>query len=194
MSNEVIICEKPNSISWDAIKECLYKAHTINRSRGINMTHYQWPAEKIREYIGPNGVMLVALVDGNKLVGTAAIKEAIGSAWYNNGRYAYACFDGILPEYAGKGIFKKLDAMREDIARDRGYDLIVFDTNSNNKHRIDIAKKNNYRLVRYFCANDHYNVNLVKWLNSSPYPDWYCMYRYQRSKLKKLIQKFISSF
>ena len=72
MGNSIQVVEKPDWVSWDDIKQCLYEAHSVNRSKGINMAHYQWPAEKIKESLGENGFMLVAL-DGNKLVGTAGI-------------------------------------------------------------------------------------------------------------------------
>ena len=85
------IIEKPDWVSWDDIKQCLFEAHSVNRAKGINMDHYQWPTEKIKESLGENGFMLVAL-DGDKVVGTAGIGEKFGNKWYSKGRYAYMCF------------------------------------------------------------------------------------------------------
>ena len=174
MESEIQIMEKPGWVSWDDIKQCLYEAHSVNRAKGINMAHYQWPAEKIQESLGENGFMLVAL-DGDKLVGTAGIGEKFGNKWYANGRYAYECYASVLPEYAGKGI---------------GYDVLIGDTHSKNTHRIEIALKNGFRLVRFFRAasKDHYSVVIVKWLNGCPYSSFYCWIKFEVSKLQALIR------
>ena len=178
------IMEKPEWVSWEDIKRCLYEAHSVNRAKGMNMAHYQWPAEEIKESIGENGFMLVA-VDGEKVVGTAGIGEKYGKTWYANGRYAYECFASVLPEYAGKGIYKRLEIIREEKAQEEGYDILIGDTHSKNTHRIEIALKNGFRLVRFFRAgsNDHYSVVIAKWLNGCPYPSFYCWNKYQLSKL-----------
>jgi len=189
MSSDIKICEKPDWVSWDDIKQCLYEAHSVNRAKGINMAHYQWSAVKIKESLGENGFMLVAL-DGNKLVGTAGIGEKFGTKWYAKGRYAYECYASVLPEYAGKGIFKMLDIKREAKVRESGYDLLIGDTHSKNSHRIGIALKNGFRLVRFFRAasKDHYSVVIAKWLNGCPYSLFYCWMKFQISKLKTIIR------
>ena len=125
------IVEKTDWVSWEDIKQCLTEAHAANRAKGIHMAHYQWPAEKIKESLGENGIMLVAL-DGQKVVGTAAIAEKNGKAWYATGRYAYMCFAGVLPEYCGQGIYKALIEKREQLAKSKDYKVLVLDTHSDN--------------------------------------------------------------
>lgn len=187
MTDNIQVIGKPDWVSWDDIKQCLVEAHSVNRAKGVNMSHPLWPAEKIKESIGENGVVLVAL-DGDKLIGTAAISDKTGGVWYAEGSYAYLCFDAVIPEYAGKGVFKLLDRKREQIARERGYNILLFDTHINNKHRQRIAQINGYRLVRFFrvASKDHYNVIMVKWLDGSPYSDFYCRWKYWASKTKTL--------
>jgi len=189
MNSDIKIIEKPDWVSWEDIKQCLYEAHSVNRAKGINMAHYQWPAEKIKESLGEKGFMLLAL-DGDKLVGTAGIGEKIGKNWYANGRYAYECFASVLPEYAGKGIYKMLEIRREEKAKEDGYDVLIGDTHSKNYHRIDIALKNGFRLVHFFRAasKDHYNVVIAKWLNGCPYSSFYCRMKFQISKLKSIMR------
>lgn len=190
MKLEIQVIEKPDWVSWDEIKQCLYKAHAVNREKGINMTHYLWPAERIKESLGEHGVMLVAL-DGKKLVGTAAIADKSSNMWYTKGRYAYICFDAVLPDYTGKGIFKELDKKREVIAKEKGFHTLVFDTHSKNVHRQIIAKVSSYRLVRFFRAKDHFSVVLVKWLNGCPYSKFYCWMKFQQSKVKALLRSVL---
>ena len=187
--SSIQIIEKPEWVSWDDIKQCLYEAHSVNRAKGISMAHYQWSAEKIQESLGENGFMLVAL-DGDKLVGTAGIGEKFGNKWYANGRYAYECYASVLPEYAGKGIYKMLEIRREEKAKEEGYDVLIGDTHSKNTHRIEIALKNGFRLVRFFRAasKDHYSVVIVKWLNGCPYSSFYCWIKFEVSKLQALIR------
>ena len=185
--------EKPDWISWDNIRQCLYEAHVVNREKGINMTHYQWPCEKIMDYVGEKGLILVAL-DGKQLIGTAAFAEKDGNLWYNKGRYAYICFDSVIPKYAGKGVFKYLDAKREELARQKGYSVLVFDTHSKNIRRREIAVEQGYQYVSFFRGKniDHYSVVMAKWLNENPYSRWHCFYFYQKSRLKTII-KFVLS-
>lgn len=187
--SSIQIIEKPEWVSWDDIKQCLYEAHSVNRAKGISMAHYQWSAEKIQESLGEGGFMLVAL-DGDKLVGTAGIGEKYGNIWYANGRYAYECYAGVLPDYAGKGIYKMLEIRREEKAKEEGYDVLIGDTHSKNTHRIEIALKNGFRLVRFFRAasKDHYSVVIVKWLNGCPYSSFYCWIKFEVSKLQTLIR------
>ena len=47
MNNDIQIVEKPDWISWDDIKKCLFDAHAINREKGINMANYQWSTENL---------------------------------------------------------------------------------------------------------------------------------------------------
>lgn len=182
MSTNIQIVEKPDWVSWEDIKQCLEYAHSVNRAKGINMTHYKWPVEKIRDYIGPNGVMLVAL-DGEKVVGTAAIAEIYRDTWYVKGRCAYKCFGGILPEYSGQGIFKNMDRIRDELCLSHNYSVSVFDTHVNNNRRIRIAKAIGYRKVGYFRVsnNDHFNVVMAKWLTGCPYSKVYCNFRFYLS-------------
>lgn len=186
---DIVIQEKPEWVSWEDIKECLYKAHAVNRAKGINMTHYLWPAEKIKKALGNNGAMFVAL-DDRRVVGTAAIAEKSGNAWYNHGRYAYMCFAGVLPEYNGMGIYKAMVCMREEFALKRGFHVLLLDTHQQNKHLQKIASNNGYRYVRFFLASskDHYSVVMVKWLIGCPYSTIYCWGKYQWSKLKTIVR------
>lgn len=195
MLDELRIIEKPDWVSWDDIRQCLYEAHSVNRAKGINMTHYLWPSAKIKESLGEDGLMLVAL-DGNKLVGTAAIADKNSNMWYAGGRYAYMCFAGVLPSYKGYGIYKRLIERREEYAKIRGFNVLLFDTHSKNILIQEIAKKNDYRLVRFFLAKNkdhysHYSVVMVKWLNGCPYSKFYCWMKFQQSKVKALLRSVL---
>ena len=192
MSDSISIVEKPEWVSWDDIRQCLIDAHADNRARGINMAHYQYPADKIKESVGDNGTMLVAL-DGNKVVGTAAIEERNGKAWYVNGRYAYMCYAGVLPEYCGRGIYSDLLARREEIAKALDYDVLLFDTHSDNKAIQEITKKRGYRLVGFLrsASRDHFSVIMVKWLKGCPYSKAYCDVRFHISRIKTIVKSFL---
>lgn len=192
MKDTIQIIQKPDWVSWEDIRQCLIEAHSLNRARGINMTHYQWPADKIRDSLGANGKMLVAL-DGKIVVGTAAIAEKTGNIWYVQGRFAYICFGSVLPSYSGQGIFRRLDSEREKVASQLGYNVLLFDTHEKNYHRQKIAKKTGYTYVRFFQAQskDHYSVVMAKWLNGCPYSKFYCWLKYQESKIKVLLRTVI---
>ena len=115
-NTHIQIIEKPDWISWEAIRQCLIDAHAENRSKGINMTHYQWPVDKIKNHIGTEGVVLVAL-DESKLVGVLALSSIVKQKWYVTGKCGYVGFGAVLPEYNGQGIFRKLYDTIEEKAR-----------------------------------------------------------------------------
>lgn len=182
------ILEKPDWVTWEEIKTCLLDAHASNRELGIDMNHYHWPAEKIKESLGDNGILLVA-IDGKKVVGTAAIADKQGHSWYVRGKYAYMCFAGVIPSYRGFGIYKELTKRREEYAIQKHYEVLLLDTHSNNKRIREIARKNGYRYVRFFRAKsgDHYSVIMVKWLKRCPFSRFYFWIRYRVSWLKAIL-------
>lgn len=186
--DDIQIIEKPEWVSWEDIKQCLLLSHESNRAKGVNMAHYQWPAEEIAKYMGDTGHMLVAL-EGEKLVGTAGLKEKTRRDWYYNGQCGYMCFAGVLPEYNGKGIYKALTEQRETLAKVIGYEMVIFDTHEQNQKLRKIAERNGFRYVRFFQAvtKDHYSVEMAKWLKKCPYRKIYCRYRYVISWLKTMV-------
>ena len=110
--------------------------------------------------------------------------------WYNKGSYAYICFDAVIPEYSGEGIFKLLDNKREQLATGLGYKTLVFDTHSRNVHRQQMAERNGYRLVRFFRAasKDHYSVVMAKWLDGCPHSSFYCWMKYKMSWMNTMLR------
>ena len=189
MNNNIQIVEKPDWISWEDIKNCLFDAHIINREKGINMANYQWPAEKIKEHIGDNGIMYVAL-DGEKLVGTAALAEKKSYHWYSKGKCGYLCFACVIPTYSGLGIYHSLLKKREDFAKTRDYDVLYYDTHCKNSIILALGEKNGYRKVRFFLtkSKDHYNIVMAKWLKNCPYSKCYCWWKYSISKVKAMLK------
>lgn len=172
MSN-IEIKEKPLWVSWEGIHELLWKAHEKNREQGINMKFPSLPGDEIRKRIEGQGKMFVAL-DGNKLVGAAALKVKRMFLWCGKHKYAYLCFAGVLPEYSGKGIYNTLLTHIEREAQKIGQNCVMFDTHEMNHRLIGINKKAGYQMVDILIWKDHYNVVMVKWLSGCPYSDWYC--------------------
>lgn len=170
---QVRIIEKPDCVSWGEIHEVLWKAHEKNRERGIFMRYPSLSGEEIRERIEGKGKMYVAVSNG-EIVGTGAVVVRDWLLWCGKGQYAYFCFQSVLPDFQGNGIYKDLCQRSEQEARNMGLSRILMDTNENNKRVLDIAKKNNYKVVSLKFYKDHYNVVMVKWLDGCPYLGWYC--------------------
>lgn len=162
------IIEKPNWVSWNDIHNVLLSAHSSNRAKGIIMRKPSLPGEEIKKEIGKDGVMLVA-IDGNSVVGTAALIPKHGSFWFYKGSYGYMCFASILPDYRGKGIYKDLCLERERIAKEHGLTHFYIDTHHKNKELIRICQKNDFKRVGVKRCKDHWNVILFKWLDGCPH-------------------------
>lgn len=176
MKLEIKIEQKPDWVSWSDIKNCLYESHAVNRAKGINMLLYKASPSQLHEYIGANGVMLVAL-DGKKLVGTGGICERNDKLWCTKGNYLQICLVGILPEYSGHGIFRQLLDNLEKIAVNRKSPIILTTTHEKNKRKIEISITNGYQIIGYSRVEDHYNVVMAKWLYECPYVKFYVNFR-----------------
>lgn len=190
--SNIPIVKKPEWVSWDNIHQVLYYAHAENRSKGIIMRKPSLPGDDIKQEIGEDGVMLVAL-DGKKVVGTAALVVKDCKTWYNEGKYGYLCFDAILPEYNGRGIYKRLCEEREVLAKKMGLDKLSFDTHHNNTHVIEIHKLQGFRCVDIKILRDHWNVVMFKWLNDCPYSNTHCTFIYLLHLLKMKVKKILKS-
>lgn len=173
MQDSIQIIEKPEWVSWDDIHELLWNAHAVNREKGINMAFPSLPGDKIREKIEGKGKMFVAL-DGKRLVGTAAVISKESSIWCGHENYGYCCFSAVLPEYAGRGIYKSFVHLQEQEAVSMGIDKMMFDSHELNRRVFEVNERNGYKAVDFSVWKDHYNIVMVKWLKGCPYSDIYC--------------------
>ncbi len=177
MRSNIQIIEKPDWVSWDAIHDVLTQAHKANRDKGIVMRMPSLPGYRIENEVGKDGVMLVAL-DGTKIVGTAALLIRNCSTWYNKGQYGYLCFASVVPEYAGKGIYRMLCEKRERIAKEKGLNGLLFDTHHRNAHVIDINLRNGFKRVAAKNYGKHWNTVMFKKLDGKPLPKARCFFSY----------------
>lgn len=199
--DNIQVIEKPEWVSWEDIHHIVWTAHSENRKNGVVMRNPSLSGEEIRQKIEDKGKMFCAFVDG-KLAGTAAIMPKKVKFWYNiePETISYQCFAAVLPEYAGKGIYKKLNTVREIEGKAMGFERVMFDTHEKNLHKIEIDQKNGYRRVDYKFCKDHYNVVMVKWLDGCPYSEARCKFEFAkrriavktRSRVKELLKKVLS--
>lgn len=182
MDSVLQIVEKPDWVSWDEIHDVLWKAHEKNREKGIIMAYPSLSGEEIKNKIGDNGMMFLA-IDCKKVVGTLALIEKKGTRWYNSGRYGYLCFGAVLPECSGKGVYRSLYQLAESTAKQKGLSVLTRDTNENNARMLKITKQEGYHFVECKAYKDHFNIVRAKWLNKCPYPVWYIKSRFVISKI-----------
>ena len=181
------IVEKPEWVSWDDIHDVVWKAHENNRKKGVIMSYPSLPGEKIKEKVGKDGKMFIAL-DGDKLVGTLALIKRYGKKWYCSGDYGYLCFGAVLSEYSGKGIYRSLYQLAETTAKQMGLEILTRNTNEHNVRMLKITKKEGYHFVEYQACKDHYDIVRAKWLNGCPYSESYIKMRFYLSKLYKKVR------
>lgn len=186
--DDIQILEKPEWVSWDDIHQVIWDSHAENRRKGIVMRYPSLKGAEIREKIGPQGIMLVALTVENKLVGTTAFFPKTVRFWFGKNTFAYCCFSSVLPEYNGLGIYNALCKKQEELAREMGLDKIMFDTHERNRHIIEGALRAGYKFVDLQHYNDHFNVALVKWLNGCPYSAYRCRIEFLSKSLKTRIK------
>lgn len=181
MDSEIQVMEKPDWVSWDEIHEVLWKAHEKNREKGVIMSYPSLSGEEIKNKIGDNGKLFVA-VEGKKVVGTLALIKKVGKQWYNTGQYGYMCFGAVLPDYSGKGVYRSLYQVAETTAKETGLSVLTRDTNENNARMLKITKQEGYHFVECKAYNDHFNIVRAKWLDKCPFSTWYIKTRFFLSK------------
>lgn len=189
MDSKIRIIEKPDWVSWDEIHNAIWKAHESNRNKGILMRYPTWDGDTLCEKL-KEGKMFVALCD-RKIVGTAALKPKEKVLWCGKGKYGYCLLDSVIPEYNGNGIYRRLSILREKVAIEMGMTRLIIDTHENNVHELEILRKNGYKNVDYRLFNDHYNVVLVKWLNSCPFSNLRFRIEFARRKTKTKLLRLL---
>lgn len=179
---EIMVLERPETVSWEEISFVLKQAHAENVKNGILLPYSALPPDKLfAKTEGRGGKMLVALDDG-KVIGTGAVAIIDKCLWCGKGKYAYCFLDAVLPEYRGKGVYRQIVSWQEKYAESVGVDRMLFDTHEQNKRMIKISKKNGYRLVEYRVRDGRNSVVLVKWLNDCPFSRLRCFIKYNRIK------------
>ena len=178
-----VICEKPDWVTWESIHHVIVTAHDALRKEGLYMTHGRLSVEEIRGFIGDKGKMFVAL-DGDQVVGTAALVARDFKTWFTRGSFAYCCFAAILPAYQGQGIYGQLIAAREACARAMGLPVLVFDTHEGNTHQLAICRMHGFIPVDYKNRKNHNSVVMAKWLDGCPYSEKKCRNMYALMRWK----------
>ncbi len=188
MNSNIQIVEKPDWVSWDDIHDVLTQAHKSNREKGIIMRKPSLPGELIEREFGKDDVMLVAL-DGTIVIGTAALLVKECSTWYFKGQYGYLCFASVLPQYAGRGVYKNLCEERVRIAKEKGLKGLLFDTHHKNKHVININRKNGFKRVAVRNHQDHWNVVMFKWFDGCPHANSTCFIHFFFSVFRSFLYR-----
>ena len=166
----ITIIEKPDSVSYEVIRETLQAAHAANFRRGVVLRTTQLSAGELAARVGPRGRCFVAM-DGDHVAGTASCRVVERHAWYAKGEVADEILVGVRPEYKGRGVYSRLLAAVEAAAAEAGYRVVVFNTAEKNIEKQRICLKKGFRYVNCFVApdNDHYSVVMAKWLNGCPF-------------------------
>ena len=175
----IVYCEKPDTISFDAIHEVLWSANTQNRKDGIVLSTSKLDGNSIEERIGEDGYCFVAL-DNGKLVGTLSVRLIKRRSWYASGRIPDVMLGAVLPEYQGRHISTKLFEQALSQIWSEGYDMAELDTAENNTHAIKVYKHLGFQLVGFKAnpGSDHYSVIMAKWRDGCPYSKGYVHLRY----------------
>ena len=190
--SNIIVIEKPDSLSFDNIHDILWRANEENRKAGFVLATSQLSPEKLQSRIGEKGKCFVAL-EGEKVVGTISVRIIHRNKWYYKGSIPDYMLAAVLPEYQGKHINSMLAQRVFDFAKNNGYKAIELDTAENNTRAINIYKHQGFELVDYLSKTgvDHYSVVMVKWLEKCPYSEikrkiMYVLRRaYVKTKYKK---------
>ncbi len=166
--SEVIVMERPDFISWEDIRQTLADAHKNNIKHGLVVRSTTLSGDQLRKQVA-DGKCFVAL-DGNKLVGVAAVRIKTYNKWFCQGKVAHFLLDSVLPDYQGAGIYSQLQKKRYEYIEEEGISIITTNTAANNERMVKMLPKHGFHRAIMFHASDtdHFSITWVKWLKDEP--------------------------
>lgn len=188
---EITYTIKPDWVTWEAVKECLLRAHEPNRAKGIVMHNQYMRPDEFEGHL-KDAHCFVAL-KGEEVVGFMAFKILKCKKWWAKGQNViYNCMDAIIPEYQGSDVYLELRRFREQHIKETGLRIIQSTTAENNTMVLKISAKRGGKNVRLIASSDtdYYSVVMVRWLDGCPFSDRYIDLRFKLSCfLTKLLYK-----
>ena len=189
---EIVIIEKPDSVSWEEIRNTLIEAHRENLKNGLVVRSTMLTSEQLREQVGDGQCFLA--YDGDELVGVSAVRIKQCNQWFCHGKVAHFLLDSVIIDYQGRGIYSLLQKARYSYVEEKGITIITTNTAENNKRMVSLLPKLGFHRAAMFHAidTDHYSITWVKWLSEEPckYIRWI---RYGESLVKSKVRYFIHS-
>ena len=187
----IVIMEKPSWITYDDIHELLYVSHASNREKaGFHVLTSDMNGEQLEKRIGTDGKTFVAL-DGKRLVGTASYRLIDRRFWCIKARFAERTLIAVHPDYRGRHLSSLLlEPILNDV-KAKGYKYLLTETAEANTIVRKMCTKEGGRHIDFKAPHsDHYNVEIVQWLDGCPYPKWYTDLGFYYRMLKvKLLYK-----
>lgn len=180
--DDILYILKPDSVSWQDIKDCMVKAHEPNRKKGIVMQNQSMTADELGAYL-KNAYCFVALKD-NKVVGTYSYIIKKVKMWWAKGDVAYTFSLAIIPEYRGTDVYFGLQKVIMQNIKKSGIRIIMSDTEEHNQIAQKLNLKKGAKLVKMYASPKtwYYSVVMARWLDGCPYSDRYCNFRYKISE------------
>ncbi len=182
---EIIIKEKDDSVSFEAIQELLNAAHKSNEEKGLKYATANQSVEKLKSKIGEGDVCFTAML-GDVLVGTVTISFRELNYWYHKGEVCIIKLLGVSPEYKGRHISSRLIEKCIECAEEKGRRVIVADSAEQNVIIRSLLYKYGFLTVDYckYAANNFYTNVYVKWLDGCPHSNLSCSMHYKLKRMK----------
>ena len=187
----ILVVEKPESITYDQIHRLLWEANEQNRRSGFHLRTAELSGIELEKRIGKNGKCFVAM-DGTKLIGTISVRLVERNTWYFKGLLPDYILAGVLPEYQGMHVNSMLAAKVFEFAGNNDFDAIELDTATNNLHAINVYKHQGFKIVDYVIHPelDHDSVVMIKWLRKHKQNRFYAFTVCTCKRIKSKILRF----
>lgn len=185
------IVENFDDNNWHEIQKVIYESHADNRRNGVDIRNAHLTPQELQNSIGQNGKCFIAL-DGKKIVGTCSVAFQQKKCWYVQGEVAYNTLEGVLPEYKGQHIYKRLSQKRLEYIQSRGCNVIYMNVAEKNYARRIIAQKEGFKKVaiHYNSYNPHNYITYCYWIGKQPFSDFEISIKYGISLLKLWLKYF----
>lgn len=165
-NDNIVIIEKPETVSYESIQTLLHTAHESNASMGLMYGTANQSVEQLKKTLSNNAVCIVAL-DGDKLIATGTVEFREKRVLFKTFKIACLGLAGVLPEYKGFHIANKVLDKRMEIAAQKGYKYMYASSAEDNIIIRNMLLKRGFKKIDYFRAksNNFFSVRYLKWPN-----------------------------
>ena len=170
---EILIKEKPETISYEEIYELIYLAHKHNRQKGLQINTKIQNGTELKLHLGTDAKTYVALDSSGCLVGTVSVRIQESVIKESRLLVAYLMHLAVHPEHSGKGIGKKLCDRVENFALENHVDGVVLYVVEKNDARLFYIK-NGYTPIDYIPrhAQKQNTICMIKWTKENVAISW----------------------
>ena len=162
-NDNIVIIEKPDSVSYEQIQALLNSAHGSNREKGLEYGVADQSVEELEREMSKNSVCYVAM-DGDKLAGTRTMQFRTKKFLFIKLKMLYFQLFAVSPDYKGRHLGDRLFDFCMEKADEMGYKYISGNSAEDNQIICHMYLKRGFVKAYYtkYPRNNFFSVGYMR--------------------------------